>query len=253
VDAKFESRLRLVVATENVRRLSLGPCARKTPVDVVLDGFEFQNVLLWRRVVAFEQEGKEWRYATAGVPAVQKRPGASGPIGDAFFGPVRLVPGTTGSGHENFLIDWMAGAIPGYFKQKNGGVNRGIFDGETQHEIPVVSDRQLADAALGQCHLFLLGTYDSNQILARFRGQLPLEFGSRSIRIGERVYQGENLGVCACFPSPANPDRLVVVTGGVSPTAITGATHFNLQLLPDYLVWDGDQMLDFGFFGNDWR
>ena len=45
----------------------------------------------------------------------------------------------------------------------------------------------------------------------------------------------------------------MVVTAGVTPEALTGATHLNLQLLPDYLVWDGDQVLDYGFSGNAWE
>ena len=50
-----------------------------------------------------------------------------------------------------------------------------------------------------------------------------------------------------------NPERLWLVIGGTTPEAITDATHLSLQLLPDYLVWDGDQVLDYGFFDNEWE
>ena len=46
---------------------------------------------------------------------------------------------------------------------------------------------------------------------------------------------------------------MLVVTGGNTPKAITEATHLNLQLLPDYLVWDGPELLEYGFFGNGWE
>jgi hypothetical protein len=50
-----------------------------------------------------------------------------------------------------------------------------------------------------------------------------------------------------------NAQRYVAVVGGISPESITNATHLNLQLLPDYLVWDGDEVLASGYFDASWR
>ena len=61
------------------------------------------------------------------------------------------------------------------------------------------------------------------------------------------------MGLAACFPHTLNAQRYVAVVGGISPESITNATHLNLQLLPDYLVWDGDEVLASVYFDASWR
>lgn len=254
VEAHLENDDCVTVTTHNVRRLSLGPRSGVRSVEVQLDDQRLEDVDLSTRAITFERPGGQWERSSSTTPAMnEKRHAASGPIGDIFFEPLRLVKGTAGSAHEAFLIDWMSDAIPPLFKQKNGGVHRGIFDGESWYDIPVVEDSRLTGGNLEACNLILLGTFESNQVLARFRGEFPLEFGDGFIRLGDSTYRGRHVGLSACFPSPADPDRLVVVTGGITPQAITSATHLNLQLLPDYLLWDGDEVLDYGFFDSAWH
>ena len=253
VDAGFEGRGLLRVTTQNARRLALGPGAGRGTVRVELDGTAFERVDLSARAVSFERREGRWARCETAIECGEKRPGASGPTGDALFDPLHLVKGTAGGEHENALIHAMSGAIPGYFKKHNGGVHRGIFDGDSFYDIPVVDDTAVTEEELASRNLLCLGTFKSNRVLARFEGRLPLEFGDDEIRLAGQTYRGKQVGVSACFPSPANPARLVVVTGGVTPEALTGATHLHLQLLPDYFVWDGDQVLDYGFFDNAWR
>ncbi len=254
LEARLESDDRVTATTQNVRRLSLGPRSGARSVEVRLDDQCLEDVDLSACAITFERRGGHWERCPSDGPSPgEKRHGASGPIGDVFFEPLRLAKGTAGGAHESFLIDWMSDAIPAFFKRKNGGVHRGIFDGESWHDIPVVEDTRLTEEDLETCNLILLGTSGSNQVLARFRGELPLEFGDGFIRLGDNTYRGKHVGLSACFPSPASPDRLVVVTGGVTPQAIASATHLNLQLLPDYLVWDGDEVLDYGFFDSAWQ
>jgi hypothetical protein len=38
----------------------------------------------------------------------------------------------------------------------------------------------------------------------------------------------------------------------VAPEAITWGSHLSVQLLPDYVVYDGGRMLDWGFWDNAW-
>jgi len=253
VEAEFKTPSHLVVTAGNARRIALGPRHGCGKVRVELDADAFDKVDLATGKVSFDNLGGQWARCDAPVQAGQKRSGASGPIGDMFLGPLRLVAGTTGGAHESSLIRQMSHAIPGYFKAHNGGVHRGVFDGESFYDIAVVDDATITDEELESCSLLCLGTRKSNRVLARFGEDIPVEFGDGEIRLANKTYRGKHLGVSACFPSPANPERLVVVTGGVTPEAITGATHLHLQLLPDYLVWDGDQMLEWGFFDNAWQ
>jgi len=249
VDAR-RGKVGVTVKTDNVRRLRLGPIAGRA-MKLTIDGQSLGRVSLAKPVLFTIAAGR-WRRGRAAGRG-QKRPGSAGPIGDVFFHPLRLVAGTAGGAHERALTQWMAGSIPGYFMRHNGGVHRGIFDGRSNYRIPVVNDVDLSEADLAGCNLMLLGTGRSNKVLKRFTDRLPLAVERGRIDLAGRTYKGRRLGVCACLPSPANPNRLWTITAGATPEALTDATHLHLQLLPDYLVWDGERMLDWGFFDNHWR
>ena len=57
----------------------------------------------------------------------------------------------------------------------------------------------------------------------------------------------------AAFPHPDNPERYVAVHGGPAGDALTFGSHIDMQLLPDFLVYDGGRLLDWGFFDNEWK
>jgi hypothetical protein len=56
----------------------------------------------------------------------------------------------------------------------------------------------------------------------------------------------------AIFPHPESA-RYVAVHAGTTPDAITWGSHLDMQLLPDYLVYAGGELLDWGFFDGDWQ
>lgn len=39
----------------------------------------------------------------------------------------------------------------------------------------------------------------------------------------------------------------------MTPDAVTWGSHFGVQLLPDYLIYDGGKMLEWGFWDNTWK
>ena len=68
-----------------------------------------------------------------------------------------------------------------------------------------------------------------------------------------RTYAAPGVAVFAVFPHPLNPDRYLAVHGGIAPDAICWGSHLDMQLLPDYLVYAGSAVLDWGFWDNEWR
>ncbi len=253
VDARFTGDV-LAVESDNVRALSIGPVPQQRAVRVDLPGLEAQPFDLSQTAHHFVREGAHWtQQAQPTATAGTKQRGQSGPFGDLFFAPLYIVKGTHGSTQEKFLQQWMAENIPGYFKQTNGGVHRGIFNGESYYDIQVVDDDALGDDALHSANLLLWGTDRSNAVLARFIDQLPLSFNPNGVTVGGRSFTGSHVGLAACFAHPLNARRYMAVVGGVSPESITNATHLNLQLLPDFLVWDADQILAHGHFDAAWR
>ena len=101
-------------------------------------------------------------------------------------------------------------------------------------------------------NLVLYGSFESNVVLRRFRDHVPVEVGARGVEIAGRVFDGDDVGFMCVFPHPENPDRYLTVVGGNSPEALAGCSHLNLQLLPDYVVWQGARTW-WGFFDNDRR
>ena len=74
-----------------------------------------------------------------------------------------------------------------------------------------------------------------------------------AIRISDKTYTAARAAVFAVFPHPRNPERYVAVHGGVTPDAICWGSHLDMHLLPDYLAYSEGELLDWGFWGNDWR
>lgn len=238
----------LNITTENVQTLTIGPIKGQSAVAVAIDTVPCGTADLSRQSQTYIRQDERWQCSTDGANLLGKRHRSSGPCADLFFEPLCFVKGTKGSPQENFYQDWLAGVIPSYFKSTNGGVHRGIFHGETWYELEVVEDADITDDTLQAANLILWGTDRSNAVLAQIIDQLPLSFEADGITLGGRRFIGADVGLAACFPSPFNPQRLVAVIGGITPISLTQATHLNLQLLPDYLVWDGDQVLAHGHF-----
>ncbi len=252
VDAKFGGEGKLVVKTENVRTLSLGPIEGRDSVSVEIDGQEMADVdLSERKMFRHDDEGK-WEMGTYDL-SKEKRHGRSGPTGDLFFDRTVLVVGTTGTEIDTRFNGAIAGYAARWYKDRNGGVHRGGIMGQNDVELEMVKDSGLSEERLKGSNLILYGNYGSNSVLKRFEGKLPVEFGEKTIRIHDKTFSGEDVTVFAIFPHPENAERYVAVHGGVSDDAIVWGSHLDMALLPDYLVYDHGKMLEWGFWGNDWR
>lgn len=250
VEARFEGGT-VTVTTDNVGRLSLGPVPPLTDAVLTVDSVVLKALDLSDSFQSFERVDGVWQAAGPEVPGTKRR-GVSGPIGDLFFAPQRFVFGTGGSDQEKFLLGWLKGHLPGFFRKFNGGVHRGVFAGESWYQLPVVMDDEIEDEDVRGSNLVLYGSFESNAVLRRFRDHLPVDIRARGVEIAGRAFAGEHLGFMCLFPHPENPDRCLAMVSGTSPEAVAGCSHLNLQLLPDYVVWRGAETW-WGFFDNDWR
>ena len=252
LDARRTDDGRVAVTTENVRTLSLGPIADADSVQVTIDEQEVAEADLTRRAQFRREPDGAWRSGEFDV-SHQKHHGCSGPIGDLFRENLILVPGTLGSDEETFFLGNVAGNARRYFRGRNGGVHRGGIMGENNVDLPLVPDSRLLDELCTENNLLLYGTYSTNSVLKRFEGRLPLEFAETSITVAGKTFEGERVAVFAVFPHPENPDRYVAVHGGVTPDAVTWGSHLDMQLLPDYIAYNGGELLGWGFFDNRWK
>ena len=238
-----------VTEVHNTNRIGLGPFEGKLAVSI---GNQSLGQIDLNRAVVFRKEKDAWSPESE-LPSGIKRPGSSGPIGDLFFESLRIVQGTGGNPQESFLQDWLMNHWRGIFKSKNGGIHRGDFDGESNYTLQTITDEDCTEQIRQDHNLILLGTPHSNSVWKSISDTTPAKFDGKRLAFRDKIYEGPGVGFCALMPSPFREDRYVLTVGGLSPEAITGSSHLNLQLLPDYVIWDGGRVLDWGFFDGHWR
>lgn len=251
IDAKFGDD-QLTVSTANVRTFSVGPVDKYSSPDLLVDGLSAGRFDVSARRSFQKRNDGSWESGAFDVRC-QKRNMSSGPISDLFFDRTILVPGTTGSDESTFFNRWVASNAASYFKQRNGGVHRGGIMGENSVDLAVIDDADLSEDDITDNNLLLYGTNESNSIIELFRDRLPVRFTGKSIKLAGKAYDADRVSVFAVFPHPGNPDRYVAVHGGVTSDALTWGSHLDMQLLADYIVYSGGEVLDWGFWGNDWR
>ncbi len=253
VEAEFVEDTVLNIKTQNVKTLQIFPVQGKEWVTIEIDQQSFENVNFLGAINFTLNYSSAWEIVSSERNHVEeKHHGASGPFGDIFYERTAIVYGSTGTKAENHMMAQMAYNASRFYRQWNGGVHRGGIKGANEVEIPVLKDAEVDDATLKKYNLFCIGTPATNAILAKFDGRLPLKFGDQEIILAGKSFRGKDVAVVTAFAHPYNPDRYVAVLGGVSYDAITWASHLNLALLPDYLVFEREKVLRWGFFNNNW-
>jgi predicted esterase len=253
IDAKIESKQSISVSTRNIQAFSLSPeHGLEDGHTIEIDGQVVINAVPSSRGGFWKDKRGAWQHGALDLTS-GKRHGVSGPIGDLFFERLVLVPGTVGAAQEAHVAREMAKMAVRWFADRNGGVHRGGKMGDNEVELPVIDDVALSDTVLRDSNLLLYGTFASNAVLARFRDRLPLAFDDSSICLGDREFAGDGCAVFAVFPHPENPQRYIAVHGGTTPDAICWGSHLDMQLLPDYIVYAKGELLDWGFWDNEWR
>ncbi len=251
VDGALTGRDKLDVKTDNVRTLSLGPIAGGTSVRVTLDGGEMGAMDLSGKAMFRRNDRGAWRSGEFDLSG-EKRHGVAGGIGDLFFENVILVPGTAGTREESHWLRSIATRANSWYRAQNGGAHRGGIAGRNNVTFRIIDDKRLTDEQRKNNNLLLFGTYRTNAVVSRFKGALPLEFRDKAIRLGDKVFAGDQAAVFAVFPHPENPERYLAVHGGVTPDATIYSAYIHMGLLPDFFAYSGKENLGWGFWGNRW-
>ena len=239
-------------------------------VTVTLDGTTFEKIGIAGAPAFVRASDGRWSQTKQPIPDGEKRPHLAGPFGDLFYEPTVIIRGTCGSTEQTRFNEMMARNIPRTFRARNGGVHRGGIMGENSVPLPVLTDEQylsitgtdakpiesagitIDKALLQRSNLWCIGHSSSNAVLARLASHLPVRYGEGEIELGGLVYRGQHLAFFAIFPHPDHR-RYVALLSGIEPDAITWGSHVGHQLLPDYLIFDHDRIVDWGFWNNHWR
>lgn len=249
---------KLEITTSNAEELELDlrtiPFGSTAEMRVVVDGNEVYRGPHERLADALRiaRTNGHWALGFLHDEGLAKKPGLSGPITDAYFGPMIHVYGTANASHTEALRKAAERGSRGWplwlwnFQQR------------------VVADSEVTDEMMRSAHLVLYGSPGDNSVLERVRAQLPLRVTNAGIALGGQEFTGRDLGAKFIYPNPLAPERYLIVQTGTSVSAVSAG--YNLpDFVPDYVVFDAANLrsrarlvsskrpLALGFFDSHWR
>jgi len=203
-----------------------------------------------------ESLGGTWQTTRPHQHAIKRR-GLSGPFSDIFRDPFMVVYGTAGDSEL-----WMEIA--------RREADRFVWEWQLRYGSPcrLKADSEVDDSDLECFNLLLFGGPQVNRLSARIADRLPIGIGPDAVRVGQRTYQGDDVGVMLCYPNPLSPDRMIALVAGLSPGALYQAYDrtglwFNHGIYDKYkwfdyavfdaLTWGPETFKVVGFFDNCWR
>ncbi len=183
-----------------------------------------------------------------------KRPGLSGPINDALHEPLVHVYGTLNEADTEALRE----------AAERGARGWPLWGWDISQR--VVADRDLDEETMRTHHVVLYATPGSHRVLERIAAQLPIRIDENGIAIGERRYDGGDVGTRFIYPNPLAPDRYVIVQAAPDAGTVKQGNRIP-EFLPDYIVYDGrtvgraqgrvaghrNPARVLGFFDDDWQ
>jgi len=126
--------------------------------------------------------------------------------------------------------------------------------------VKVKADSEITREDINEYNLILFGNAQVNSFIAQINDRLPIKFGVGGLSAGNKTFTNEDIGMAMVFPNPLNPNRYVVIVGGVSAGSMETASRLRLNELPDYVIFDNHalsgeklQFVDGGFFDKFWR
>jgi len=203
------------VKTTNVTALKFGlPGGATQPQTVNIDG---QTVAARPRLIPvgegflyLEKVGDHWqavlpeKLITARVRRPQKTSGLQGPIDDVFTARFLCVRGTGTPWHE----------ATGRYAEANLERFQHEWARYFHGQLPVKDDVSVTDQDIASRHLILFGDPASNSVIAQVLDGLPLQWTEDRIQFAGKTYNAADHVPVMVYPSPLNPQRLVVLNSG---------------------------------------
>ncbi|MBL0926023.1 MAG: prolyl oligopeptidase family serine peptidase [Phycisphaerales bacterium] len=247
---------RVVVETENVRRLAIDTSAAAGAagaVQITADSQPIDPAPPDPRGVVHLLREASGRWTAAGPAGPQeKSPARAGPFKLAFDHRPVLVYGTGGTPEENA---W-ALARARYDSEQFWVRGNGGFD--------VVADTEAELAALGGRSIVLYGNSTTNRAWGRFLIGTPVDASSGTITMPQRTIDGGDLSLLLVRPRPGEERTMVAAIGGTGivgmrltdrmPTFVSGVGIPDFVVIRASMLTEGEPGLEAaGFFGPAWE
>lgn len=198
------------------------------------------------------KRGDAWQLGYPEERALEKRPGLSGPITDAYFDRMIHVYGTANPEHTDALRR----------AARRGARGWPLWAWDLAQE--VVADTEVTDNMMRDATVVLYGSPGDNALLTRIDGALPVHVDSQGVAVGDRRFDGE-VGVRFIYPNPLAPGRYVIVQAATNPDLVRRANKL-AEFGGDLVVFDArtlrgaqrrvfgpNRPLEVGYFDDDWQ
>lgn len=262
VNAEVEDGHTVRATTANVSALNFemgtgaGLLDAGSKVTVILDG---QTLAVpgattdggW--VARFVKTGGRWAAAGHSQEELRKKHDLQGPIDDAYMSSFLMVR-PTGTAMNEAVGKWTTAEQERAVREW-----RTQFRGDAQ----VKDDTAVTDADIASSNLILWGDPQSNKILARIAGKLPIRWTADAVALGNKLFPGGTNALVMIYPNPLNQAKYVVVNSGFTFRESAYASNaLQVAMLPDYAVIDVTTPADLewpgrvaaaGFFGERWE
>ncbi|MBT1709983.1 prolyl oligopeptidase family serine peptidase [Fulvivirgaceae bacterium PWU5] len=175
--------------------------------------------------------------------AFRKGETTEGPANDVFASRFLIVKGTSGTARENAICQAAVDTlVRGWMESLSGRCEN------------IVTDKAVRESDLKNANLVVVGSAQSNAVLARMMGKIPLMVTTSHIRVGDRTVEGRTLSYIVLFPNPYNPEKCVLVVGAnYDYTAWQQLKGLPLEGWYDYQVWNNMRSVAAGNFNREWR
>lgn len=248
IDARFTGANRLEITTSQLDGFTLNleghpKFAQALPVEISVDGAVHK--VKAQGAVSFSKSGAGWQASRYRAAPGAKRPGLEGPIGEAISARHIYVYGTEGVPSADELRRRR--------EQAEQAANWSAPRSRLLLNLRVASDKEVTDADVAEANLVLLGSKETNRLIARFAPQLPLEL------------KPDAAGHGLVFVAPVG-ERYVVVSSGLPwwtgadqakrpGFRFIGATFRLLMGFPDYILFKGslEDVVAEGRFDRNWK
>lgn len=191
-------------------------------------------------------------------PLPIKCPELGGPAMDLRWGNVMFVPGTLGDDVENRLMAALADHMRYRWQAGDDSINTHPGDRAIAVHYPIRADVDVSDDDMRSHHLVLIGNPATNLLLARYRAcvacRWPDESSKGGVRLAGRPRRStaaESVLFMIC-PNPDRPGRYFLIVTSRHLPALAAAGRVDTAFLPDFLILEGNRVVDWGYFAADW-
>jgi hypothetical protein len=106
-------------------------------------------------------------------------------------------------------------------------------------EVTLIPAEQASTAQLSNSALLLIGTPESNSLIAKLSSELPFRFTNQAITLGDSTFSDPStVVIVSLYPNPLTPDLPIAIATGFQDTTIQFALQERLNSSTSFFGWN---------------